>query len=621
MGIEVSSLIKEEKSKDKQSEIDSLNIWVDAFGYISNHHLLIMGWAFHPNLENPSFNLCFLDNKQRKKGKSENFSAEVVRSTRLDVNKHFSYEGSGRWGFALIVDWPHEELPEEGMLQLYIEAGKIRKNYSLKSFSELSGKDIFFFSSSWKNEEKTEFISKIYEKLGRSLYETSDFVQLPEQQLRSRVNWNWEIVLVIPGQGVLLSGWLTDVQQNLISMVLRTSDGSYSKNLLERSVRYPREDVLKAFPGAVAPDYKAGLYSWIPIPQLSEQVGLELVMLTQESNVTSIPLKKEIVRKDIISDSQKILANFDISDRNYRQVMEAHIGAALSALWKHRQATLSKPEVEVLQFGPKVESPKRSVIVPIYGRYDFLLHQIAQFVSDSDFSETDLIYVLDDPRIYNEFIPFCRDTSELFPASFRVIYCGRNLGYAGANNLGVRYVNAEKLVLLNSDIIPDQPGWISRIEEKKSKLDNVGVVAPKLVYEDNTIQHVGMDFIKVPELGSLWMNDHPGKGSPEWLLNVPTVSEHPAVTGACMFIDKSLYEEVGGFDENYIFGDFEDSDLCLKLQQKGYRHYVLADEKLYHLERQSQNLFDNRDWKFKITLYNAWLHTSRWGSLIEQLQA
>jgi GT2 family glycosyltransferase len=203
---------------------------------------------------------------------------------------------------------------------------------------------------------------------------------------------------------------------------------------------------------------------------------------------------------------------------------------------------------------------------------------------------------------------------------FRVIYAGRNLGYAGANNLGVSHAKADHLVLLNSDIIPSEAGWLSRTEQKLQKLHNVGVTGLKLVFEDETIQHIGINFLKNPQFGDVWLNDHPGKGTPQWLLDIEDISEVAVVTGACMFIEKSLFESIGGFDEGYVLGDFEDSDLCLKLYSNGFKNYVINTEKLYHLERQSQNLFENQDWKFKITLYNAWQHTERWGSVINKIE-
>ena len=84
-------------------------------------------------------------------------------------------------------------------------------------------------------------------------------------------------------------------------------------------------------------------------------------------------------------------------------------------------------------------------------------------------------------------------------------------------------------------------------------------------------------------------------------------------------LSTAIYKELDGLDESYILGDFEDSDLCLKAIQAGYTNYIDSGINLYHLERQSQNLFEDKSWKFKLTIYNGMQHARRWGSMIEEL--
>ena len=93
----------------------------------------------------------------------------------------------------------------------------------------------------------------------------------------------------------------------------------------------------------------------------------------------------------------------------------------------------------------------------------------------------------------------------------------------------------------------------------------------------------------------------------------------PITTGACMFMDKSLYQEIGGFDPLYVLGDFEDSDLCLKVIDKGLKIYCSSTVRLYHLERLSQNLVDQGDWKFKLTLVNGVHQMNKWSALLEEI--
>jgi GT2 family glycosyltransferase len=91
--------------------------------------------------------------------------------------------------------------------------------------------------------------------------------------------------------------------------------------------------------------------------------------------------------------------------------------------------------------------------------------------------------------------------------------------------------------------------------------------------------------------------------------------KHISITGACMVMRRDLAEELGGFDEAYIIGDFEDSDLCLKLDARGLDSAVDLDLEMYHIERRSQ-ASSARTWRMNLTLYNAWVHQRRWGDVI-----
>jgi GT2 family glycosyltransferase len=76
---------------------------------------------------------------------------------------------------------------------------------------------------------------------------------------------------------------------------------------------------------------------------------------------------------------------------------------------------------------------------------------------------------------------------------------------------------------------------------------------------------------------------------------------------------------VGGLDEGFLIGDFEDSDLCLKVKQQGLRIICLSDLNLTHLERQSFTGIGANGFRERVSRYNAWRHQRRWSSYIETL--
>jgi len=94
----------------------------------------------------------------------------------------------------------------------------------------------------------------------------------------------------------------------------------------------------------------------------------------------------------------------------------------------------------------------------------------------------------------------------------------------------------------------------------------------------------------------------------------------PLVSGACMMIDRTLYEQLGGLRSIYIRGDYEDSDLCLQLMDSGRENWYLPDVELYHLEGQSYSVSaDQAGDRYTANRYNAWVHSHLWHDRIAEI--
>jgi GT2 family glycosyltransferase len=87
-----------------------------------------------------------------------------------------------------------------------------------------------------------------------------------------------------------------------------------------------------------------------------------------------------------------------------------------------------------------------------------------------------------------------------------------------------------------------------------------------------------------------------------------------------VLLRRKVYEAVGGLDENFLVGDFEDSDLCLKVREKGLEIACLPlPVTLIHLERQSFNAIGTPSFRDYVAHYNAWRHQARWGATIAKI--
>lgn len=84
-----------------------------------------------------------------------------------------------------------------------------------------------------------------------------------------------------------------------------------------------------------------------------------------------------------------------------------------------------------------------------------------------------------------------------------------------------------------------------------------------------------------------------------------------AVTGACIVVRKVDFLDVGGFSTDYVIGDYEDSDLCFKLRQKGGVCVYTPRATLYHFERQSMQVNTLRN-DSTTSAFNRALHFLKW---------
>jgi GT2 family glycosyltransferase len=137
-----------------------------------------------------------------------------------------------------------------------------------------------------------------------------------------------------------------------------------------------------------------------------------------------------------------------------------------------------------------------------------------------------------------------------------------------------------------------------------------------LLYEDDSLQHAGLYFDRPPG-AHVWANEHYFKGLHRTLPAANRSRPVAAVTAACMLIDADLYQRFGGLRGSYVQGDYEDSDLCLRLADAGYENWYFAGTALYHLEGQSYPSAE----RTLASEYNKWLHTYTWRSRLAAMES
>ena len=164
-----------------------------------------------------------------------------------------------------------------------------------------------------------------------------------------------------------------------------------------------------------------------------------------------------------------------------------------------------------------------------------------------------------------------------------VIENGENLGFAEGYNSALQKVDAEFVVLLNSDVEVSK-GWLEPLIDRLSKSPKIAACQPKIrsYSEKHKFEYSGaaggmMDSLGYPFCrGRLF--DHTEEDQGQY--NDPVKIFW--ATGTCLAIRKSAYYEVGGLDSDF-FAHMEEIDLCWRLHRAGYSIWAQPDSEIYHV--------------------------------------
>ena len=156
--------------------------------------------------------------------------------------------------------------------------------------------------------------------------------------------------------------------------------------------------------------------------------------------------------------------------------------------------------------------------------------------------------------------------------------------FSSMNNLAANQTTGPLILFLNDDVVAQADGWLNGLCAPFLRPE-VGVVGADLRYFDGTIQHSGIVLGIGDGVG------HAGRfqlGSPfwPWLGLTRNVS---AVTGACLAIRRTLFEQLGGFDAQ-LPDNYNDVDLCLRTQQAGFEIVLSSASLLYHEEGRTRKM-------------------------------
>ena len=235
------------------------------------------------------------------------------------------------------------------------------------------------------------------------------------------------------------------------------------------------------------------------------------------------------------------------------------------------------------------ELPLVSVIVPTRDRLNLLQPCVRSLLEKTDYPRFEIL-VVDNESSDPETLEYLRG----LPAPHRVLKYAGEFNYSAINNFAVGQAAGSVMVLLNNDTEVVNPSWLTEMVRLVIRID-VGVVGAKLYYPDETVQHAGV------VVGVNGVAGHAFAGLPRTdeghFGRAVLTHEYSAVTGACMAMRRTVFEEVGGLDAQAFPVNFNDIDLCLRVRDRGLKVLFCAPAELVHHECASRNkatLLDDR---------------------------
>lgn len=254
-----------------------------------------------------------------------------------------------------------------------------------------------------------------------------------------------------------------------------------------------------------------------------------------------------------------------------------HITQVLHHRSKRRAPQLLIPALAIASSLPRV-----SVIVPTRNHVDLLSTCIAGLEA-TDYRELEVIVVDNDSddRATIEFL------AQLPGRGVRVLRHEGPFNYSAINNRAVTEATGELICLLNNDIEMLAPDWL-KIMATQALRNEVGAVGAQLLYPDGRIQHAGV----VIGVGNAAGHSHRFlRPNDEGYFRRHALPQFTAaVTAACLVVQRDRFLAVGGLDETRFKVAFNDVDLCLRLNARGWQSFYEPRAVLVHHESVSRGL-------------------------------
>lgn len=257
---------------------------------------------------------------------------------------------------------------------------------------------------------------------------------------------------------------------------------------------------------------------------------------------------------------------------------------------------------------PRLET-KVSVIIPTRDRADLLSVCLSGLFNETRADDLDVIVIDNESRQPETEALFERYAAD---RRFRRIPMPGPFNFSKACNLGVAQARYELTLLLNNDVNPIEPGWL---DQMVAELDDprTGAAGAFLLFPDGYAQHAGVTLGSGSVARHSFHFRHPRAGEDCGLM--AQRQEMSVVTGACLLTRRSLWQQVGGMNEEQLAVAFNDVDYCLRLREIGKAILWTPHARLIHHESVSRGGDNTPEKLARFASEEKYMH-ERWGNAL-----
>lgn len=241
------------------------------------------------------------------------------------------------------------------------------------------------------------------------------------------------------------------------------------------------------------------------------------------------------------------------------------------------------------------DNPLVSILIPNYNHKAILKTCIDSLYNVNTYKNFEIV-IVENNSTEKEIFDYYEELKKQHDNIQVVTYKGE-FNYSRINNFGMKYTKGDYVLLLNNDTEVISPNALSEMVGCILRPE-VGAVGAKLLYEDDTVQHAGVVVGFSGYAGHV--NHGINKDDYGYMVRARINCNYSAVTAACMMIKKSVFNQVGGFDEQFVVA-CNDVDLCLKICKEKYLIVYNAFALWHHYESKSRGYDDasqEKMWRF-----------------------